>query len=104
MQSLACPGVQIMQGAVVEPLPEESLTLSLETRKTPHGHILFVFNESWSPTKQTLRFTRDGSDLTLWDPWTGKRRILKGNVSVGETVTLELEPTQSLILTVGRSE
>ena len=95
---------ETVHGALVEPLPGESLTLSLDRRKTPHGDILFVFNESWSPTKQTLRFTRDGSDLMLWDPSTGQRRSLGENVSAGEGVTLEMEPAASLVLTLGRSD
>jgi len=93
-----------VHGAVVEPLPGESLTVSLERRKTPEGDIVFVFNESWSSTKQTLRFTHAGLDLTLWDPSTGKRRSLKEKVSAGESLTLEMKPAESLILTLGRSE
>ncbi|MEE3326668.1 MAG: glycosyl hydrolase, partial [Myxococcota bacterium] len=93
-----------VRGLWVEPLPGESLTLSLESRETKEGHILFVFNESWSPTRQSLRITRDGSELTLWDPWTGERRRLKEKVSAGESVELEMQGAESMILTLNRSE
>ena len=95
---------ETVHGAVVEPLPGESLSLSLERRETPHGDIVLVFNESWSPTKQTVRFTREGLDLTLWDPSTGKRRRLKEKVAAGESLTLEMKPVEALILTLGRPD
>ena len=91
-------------GPLVEPLPGEGLSLSLDRRETPQGDILFVFNESWSPVRESLRFSRDGSQLTLWDPWTGERRRLKERVVAGESVALEMKGAESLILTLNRSQ
>ena len=67
-------------------------------------NIVLVFNESWSHTKQTVCFTREGLDLTLWDPSTGKRRRLKEKVAAGESLTLEMKPVEALILTLGRPD
>jgi hypothetical protein len=91
-------------GALVEPLSGKDLSLSLDRRETPQGDILFVFNESWSPVRESIRFTRDGSQLTLWDPWTGESRRLRERVTAGESVVLEMKGAESLVLTLNRSE
>ena len=85
-------------GGLVEPLPGKRWGLSLDRRESPQGDILFVFNESWSPTKESLRFTRGGFDLTLWNPRTGEKKRLKKKVVAGDRVDLELEAAESFVL------
>jgi len=88
-------------GGLVEPAPGTRLTASLERRRSPAGDILLVFNESWSPDSAGLRFKRAGARLTLWDPRSGSRTLLRERVAVGDVVSLELEPAETLILTLG---
>ena len=93
-----------LTGPALEPLPGEGLRLSLESRETPTGLIIHVFNESWSSRREHFRFTRDAGALTLWDPWTGQRKRLKEKVSAGEEIQLELQGTESMILSLGRAD
>ena len=93
-----------VSSGLVEPIPGKSLGLSLDRRETEQGDILFVFNESWSSVRESLRFTRDGFNLTLWDPRTGERRRLREKVVAGDRVILELEAAESLVLTLNRSQ
>ena len=93
-----------LTGPALEPLPGEGLRLSLESRETPTGLIIHVFNESWSSRREHFRFARDAGALTLWDPWTGQRKRLKEKVSAGEEIQLELQGTESMILTLGRAD
>ena len=87
-------------GDVIEPLPGKTLSISIDRRRSPAGDILFLFNESWSATNSALRFTRSGGPLTLLNPRTGNRTILRENVQAGDTVTINLEAAESLVLTL----
>ena len=62
---------------------------------------MLVFNESWSPQSAALRFKRPGARLTLWNPRSGTRTLLRERVAVGDVVSIELEPAETLILTLG---
>lgn len=96
--------LRAIRPGLVEPMPGESLSVSLDRRRTPSGEILLVFNESWSGTTAKLRFTQRGGRLFLWDPFTGSRRLLRTKVEVGESVTLELEAAGLQILTLEKPE
>jgi len=86
--------------SLVEPVPPASLAVSLERRRTRSAETLFVFNESWSPLRERLRFTRAGGALTRWDPRTGERLVLRPEVKAGDVIEIGLGPAQSLILTL----
>ncbi len=88
-------------GDVIEPLPGRKLDISIDRRHSPEGDILLLFNESWSATKAPLRFTRSGGQLALLNPSTGNRTVLRDNVLAGDTVEIELEAAESLVLTLG---
>ena len=94
---------QHVKSSLVEPPAGTRLSASVERRRSTSGETLLVFNEDWSPLKSQLRFTRPGGALTLWDPRTGSRVRLLERVKAGDRVTLELEPAQTLILTLGRT-
>ena len=89
-------------GDFVEPLSEERLIVSIEKRRADAGDIALLFNESWSPLETRLRFTRSGKRLALWDPLSGKRTDLKENVNVGDVITVQLKPAETLILTLAQ--
>jgi hypothetical protein len=87
--------------SLVEPVPPSALAVSLERRRTRSAETLFVFNESWSPRRERLRFTRGGGPLTRWDPRTGERRVMRPRVKAGDVIEVELGAAESLILTLG---
>jgi len=95
---------QHVTGSLVEPVPGEKLTLSLERRRSEGGDVLLLFNESWSPTSTHLRFTQNGRDLTRWHPRSGKRQKLRETITAGDVVPVELEAAESLVWTLGRDE
>ena len=78
--------------------------VSLERRRSAAGETLLVFNESWSPRKARLHFTRAGGVLTLWDPRSGSRVRLREHVKAGDIVAIELDAAETLILTLGLAE
>jgi hypothetical protein len=86
----------------VGPPAGAKLSVSIARRRSAAGETLLVFNESWSPKKERLRFARSGGSLTLWNPHSGSRRILRERVEPGDIVALDLEPAETLILTLGR--
>jgi len=81
---------------------EEPLRFSIDHRRTPHEHVLLVFNESWSSTRQTLHLNVGSGDVVLWNPRTGERRGLGVAGEETRTFELALEPAESIVLTVGR--
>ncbi|MGI9430974.1 MAG: glycosyl hydrolase, partial [Myxococcota bacterium] len=91
-----------VRSTLVEPPAGERLSVSLERRRSPAGDILLAFNESWSPQKSTLRFTRAGGALIAWDPHTGEQSTLREAVQGGDPITLDFEPAETKILTLGR--
>jgi hypothetical protein len=91
-----------VRGGLVEPEPGSRLAVSLDRRSTRDADTLLVFNESWAPQSTQLRFTRGGGALGVWDPRTGERKMLRERVSAGDTVTLDLEAAESLVLTLAR--
>jgi hypothetical protein len=93
-----------VMGSLVEPPPGAGLSVSLERRRSRGGDILLVFNESWSPRRARLRFTRSGGPLTSWDPRSGTRTRLRDRVTGGDVVPVELGPAETLILTLGPAE
>ena len=93
---------QHVKSSLVEPPAGARLSASVERRRSPAGETLLIFNESWSPLKSRLRFTRAGGSLTLWDPRTGSQVRLLDRVKAGDLVTVDLEPAETLILTLSR--
>jgi len=85
---------------LVEPLPDTRLAVSLARRRSQAGDILLVFNESWSPHRTRLRFTRAGGVLISWDPRSGAKTRLQGSVAVGDVVSIDLDAAEVLILTL----
>ena len=81
----------------------KALRFSVEHRRTRDEHILLVFNESWSNTRQRLRLNVGGGDVAIWDPRTGAKRGVAVPREGARTFELALEPAQSIILTVGLS-
>jgi len=95
---------QQVESSLIEPPAGASLSVSLERRHSPAGDTLLVFNESWSPRRERLRFTRAGGPLILWDPRSGSRTTLRKHVTPGDLVPLELAAAQTLILTLGPAQ
>jgi hypothetical protein len=93
-----------VQGSLVEPPPDTSLSVSLERRRSLAGDTLLVFNEAWSPRRARLRFTRPGGPLTSWDPRSGTRTRLRESVRAGDVVSIELDAAETRILTLGPAE
>ena len=89
-----------LTGSVMEPTPGESLTVSVDRRRTESGDIVLLFNESWSPTEARLRFTRAGLSPTLYNPRTGARNLIQEKVELGEVVSINFQPAEALILTL----
>ena len=87
--------------AVIAPPLGSVLEVSLERRRSPAGDVILVFNESWSPRRERLRFTRAGTALTRWDPRTGEREVLRPRVEVDEIVPVELDAAETILLTLG---
>jgi hypothetical protein len=81
----------------------KALRFSVEHRRTRDEHILLVFNESWSNTRQRLRLNVGGGDVAIWDPRTGAKRGVAVPREGARTFELALEPAQSIILTVSLS-
>jgi hypothetical protein len=81
----------------------KALRFSVDHRRTRDEHVLLVFNESWSTTRQTLRLNVGGGDVVIWDPRTGEKRGLAVPREGARTFEMALEPAQSIILTVGLS-
>jgi hypothetical protein len=92
---------QHVKSSLVEPPADTRLSVSLERRRSTEGETLLLFNESWSALESRLRFTRAGGPLTLWNPRSGARVRLRDRVKAGEIVVLDLEPAETLILTLG---
>jgi hypothetical protein len=92
---------QHVKTSLVEPPADTRLSASLERRRSAAGETLLVFNESWSALASRLRFTRAGGPLTLWNPRSGSRVKLRERVKPGEIIALDLEPAETLILTLG---
>jgi hypothetical protein len=95
---------QHVKGSLIEPMPGERWTVSLERRRGSTSDSVLVFNESWSPQAARLRFTRAGRDLTQWQPRTGSRTRLREAVRAGDAVSVDLEPAGTLVLTIGSVE
>lgn len=87
-------------GSLVVPATGTRLSISVAQRRSRAGNILLLFNESWSAATAELRFISDGEALTLWDPWSGARRILREDVAANEVVRIELDAAETLILTL----
>jgi hypothetical protein len=92
---------QHVESSLVEPPAGTSLSVSLERRRSAAGDTLLLFNESWSPLEARLRFTRSGGSLTLWDPRSGSRVKLRKRLKAGDVISVDLEPAETLILTLG---
>jgi hypothetical protein len=92
-----------VSNTLVEPMDGDHLSVSLDKRHTAACEILLVFNESWKRHEATLRFVRNGGVLARLDPMSGERDVLKDHVVAGDTVTLDLAPTETLILTLNRA-
>ena len=75
-------------------------TLALAKRQTNAGYITLLFNESWSGERAQFTLTRGGSSLTLWDPWSGERRVLAEHPVRGDRFELEVGPAESWLLTM----
>jgi hypothetical protein len=84
------------------------LRFSVDHRRTREEHILLVFNESWSQTRQQLRLDVGRGSVSLWDPRSGEKRQLVSGTEAGigneaeRIFELVLEPAESVILSVGR--
>ena len=106
IEILDAPGVltafleENVRSTLVEPVPGSRLAVSIERRRSAAGDTLLVFNESWSPRTTRLRFARGGGALKLWDPHHGFQRGLRERVEVGDIVELDLDPVESLVLTL----
>jgi hypothetical protein len=90
-----------VKSTLVEAPPGARLSVSLERRRSSAGDTLLVFNESWSPRRSRLRFTRAGGVLTLWDPRSGSQLRLREHVKAGDIISVELDAAETLILTLG---
>jgi hypothetical protein len=90
-----------VKNTLVQPPPGSTLSVSLERRTHEDGDTLLVFNEAWSREQALLRFTRAGGVLTRWDPRSGVRVKLRDRVKAGDTVLLELDAAETLLLTLG---
>ena len=76
------------------------LRFSVDHRRTGGEHILLVFNESWSTTRQKLRVNVGSGDVVPWDPRKGEPRgavVKRGGPREFELV---LGPAESVVLTV----
>jgi hypothetical protein len=78
------------------------LGFSVEHRGTPDEHILLVFNESWSTTRQKLRLNVGVGPIVRWDPATGERAAIASGHGEPRSFELVLEPAASIVLTTGR--
>ena len=90
-----------VESSLVEPPAGTSLSASMERRRSVAGETLLLFNESWSPLEERLRFTRSGGALTRWDPRSGSHVELRERVMPGDVLSVDLEPAETLILTLG---
>ncbi len=79
----------------------EPLRFSLDHRRTKDEHVLLVFNESWSTTRQTLRLNVGEGSVVRWDPGTGQRSEIAEGGKAPRTFELLLEPAESIVLSVG---
>ena len=77
------------------------LRFSVEHRVTADGHILLVFNESWSTTRQKLLLKVGDGPIVRWDPGTGQRAEIASNRAEPRSFELVLEPAASIVLTTG---
>jgi len=82
------------------------LRFATDHRLTRDEHILLVFNESWSTTRQELRLHAGRGDVVRWDPRTGERSVLPSAVAGdgSRTFGLTLAPAESVVLTTGIAE
>jgi hypothetical protein len=78
-----------------------ALRFSVDHRVTHDGHILLVFNESWSTTRQKLRLIAGNGPIWRHDPATGERVELAAPSEEPRIVDLVLEPAASILLTTG---
>jgi len=85
---------------LVGPRPGERFVVSLERRTSARGDTLLLFNESWSPRATHLRFSRGGGALVRWDPRSGAHDVLRPTVTAGDVVEVDLEPAETLLLTL----
>jgi len=53
---------------------EDSLRFSIDHRRTRDEHVLLVFNESWSTTRQTLRPNVGSGNVVLWGSTHGRQK------------------------------
>ena len=92
---------QHVGGALVEPVPNERLAVSLDRRRSSAGDTLLVFNEAWSPREAKLRFVRAGGPLLRWEPRSAEPVLLREHVREGDVVSVTLSAAETLILTLG---
>jgi hypothetical protein len=86
-----------LEGPLVE-ARGDSMRFSVEHRRTAEEHVLLVFNESWSTTRQRLRLNVGRGRVVRWDPGTGERRELVAPSKGPRTFELTLEPAESIVL------
>lgn len=80
----------------------KALRFSVDHRRTRDQHVLLVFNESWSTTRQRLRLDVGNGSVVRWDPRTGERKELLAGHDGARTFELTLQPAESIVLTLGR--
>ena len=89
-----------VSSSLVEPPAKARIEVSLDRRRSDAGDTLLVVNESWASHSARLRFVHGGGRLTLWNPMSGTHEVLRENVKAGETIALDLEAAESLLLTL----
>ncbi len=80
----------------------EPLSYTVDHRLTDSEHIVLVFNESWSKTRQNLQLNVGTGPVFLLDPVDGTKLEITPSLDQSRNFELSLEPAQSMILTVAR--
>ncbi len=77
------------------------LRFSIDHRRSQDEHIVLVFNESWSTTRQTVRLNVGSGAILRWDPDEEHPENVNADAKGSLPFELELEPAESIVLTVG---
>ncbi len=77
------------------------LRFSIDHRRSQDEHILLVFNESWSTTRQTVRLNVGSGAIERWDPDQEHPSNVNADAKGSLGFELKLEPAESIVLTVG---
>jgi len=90
-------------GQLIEPSKLDSgkpFTPAMLVRETPDGYVLVLCNESYRPTKVSMRWVKSGGPLIKWDPYSGTREVIMKSVHVGNVITVYFSAVETLVFTL----